>query len=155
MQLPLCNQFTRIGLDRENASVDSVRCYQHSAAVQHHSLSSTVITLMLSKPCSFWTVLISTTLIKDWFIQSWLTGRPLSSMTVPAVRDPCRWWLTACWEWLYLLMTDGVCGSFSRNLLRWLYSWVGIGCQDPCKNLIKNDMGIIKEFFNIHNNKRT
>lgn len=74
MQSSLCNQFTRIGLDGENSSVDGFRCYQHSAAVQHHFCEllcdyfNAIKALLLLN-----TVLISTTLIKNRFIHHWLT----------------------------------------------------------------------------------
>lgn len=120
------------------------------------------------------TVLISTTLIKNWFIHHWLYSTETSTLLDNCTfqtedtsdeRHPQR---IAWWEWLYPMVTDSVCismrqleSSFGQTIVLVTGFVVKIperqsnGCimsssAGMRKKLIKTDIKIIKAVFILH-----
>lgn len=98
--MSLCNQFNRIGLDRENSSVDgwdAISCCTTSLCELLCDYFNAFKALLLLN-----TVLISTTLIKDWFIQHWLTVlcRDFHFPSWLYISNLEYQWWDLCWGWL-------------------------------------------------------
>jgi len=171
MQLSVSNQFTRIGLDGDDSSVNSWEilsasscCSQSLCELFCDYFNAIKATLIAN------TVLISTILIKIWLIQHWLDCsvqyRPfqyISKWEHQQWETPTENVPTSYLKWLHPLLIDDMCSSLGYLLVRRLFSWIENGCRDPrkaCdddddddfyaggrwKNLIKIDIGIIKAF---------